>query len=108
MDPIIVTLLSTNVQITFTAPDDQGSAIIAYEIDILNKNTGSFESVNAQCSGGSSSVFANRACLLPMTYFLNTLGYSVKDYIYGKVQAQNAQGWSPLSLQNSDQLTVQS
>lgn len=57
---------------------------------MLNQNTGNYESVISQCSGGSSSVLTNHVCLVPMGYFLNTLGYQVKDYILGTVKAQNA------------------
>lgn len=54
---------------------------------MLNQNTGNYESVISQCSGGSSSVLTNHVCLVPMGYFLNTLGYQVKDYILGTVKA---------------------
>lgn len=45
MSPITLSLSGTFVQINFTAPDNQGSPITAYSIQMLNKNTGNYENI---------------------------------------------------------------
>lgn len=97
--------IGANVKISFTAPSTNGAAITSYKLSGLKGSV--YEDITAQCSGGNSSVLSNQFCIVPMSYFVNSLNNAAGSYLKVKVQAQNSLGLSDLSPENADSVKAQ-
>lgn len=87
--------------ITWQAPNNAGSAIDAYVINIQHATGASWHTI-ASCSGANPLVVGTtRTCTVPMSDLTGaTLGYAFGNVVYVRVAASNAYGpgsWSAIS-----------
>lgn len=55
----------SNIVITWNAPDDGGTAILAYQIAILLSDGVSYSLEGANCDGSNPVIFTARSCTIP-------------------------------------------
>lgn len=76
--------------IAWTAPDDHGSSITEYKIEIRDKLASTW-AADVACVGALASVVSARQCQVPMIPRItdSTYGYSLGDTIIVRVSAKN-------------------
>lgn len=83
--------------ISWQAPNNAGSAINAYVINIQHATAGTWHTVSS-CTGANPLVVT---CTVPMADLTSaTLGYAFGNVVYVRIAASNAYGpgsWSPIS-----------
>lgn len=72
MLPSVITTSTSNLVITWAAPNNRGSAITNYEVRVLNMINNVFESNVGLCDYTNVAVMT---CTIPMTTLINNLGY---------------------------------
>lgn len=93
----MLTQSSTLVTIDWTAPNDYGVSIDAYQILIID-STGAFVEDTAICDGSDSTVVSNTYCTFSMSSLRSSpFNLVFNDEIKAKVLAHNARGWSSAS-----------
>ena len=88
----------TNALITWTAPDDNGSTITAYEV-VLMTSLATFVEETVYCDGTQSAIVAALQCEIPVT-ILRASPYDLayNELIIAKVSAINLNGKGPESV----------
>jgi len=88
--------------IAWTAPDDHGSSITEYKIEIRDKLASTW-AADVACVGALASVVSARQCQVPMIPRItdSTYGYSLGDTIIVRVSAKNIKGWGATSPENT-------
>lgn len=88
---------STNIALSWTAPDDNHDTITAYRVLILQKDGGYSEELT-HCNGADASVIAATACSVPILV-LRAGPYSLLqgDAVKFTVAAYNFYGWGATS-----------
>jgi len=105
IDPVVITLVGTDVKIAWVPNDENGSPVEEYRINIQTSDPAVYETELTFCDGSESTIFSNNYCLIPMEVFSNPVfpfQLSQGDLIVAKVEAKNQIGWSNLSNANSD------
>jgi hypothetical protein len=103
----VTAVVGTDVQITWTEPENSAAPIIAYSIVILQAD-GAFAEETTDCDGADPTILAALECSIPLT----TLRATPFDLTYGtliqaRVSAQNANGWGSLSQVNLGGASIQ-
>jgi len=97
----------TTISVSWVAPDDRGSVILEYAIE-LKAADDSFHEEETQCSGSEVDIFASLMCKIQMTTFVESpYLLSQGDPIVAQVRARNAFGWGDWSDPNSSGAIVQ-
>jgi hypothetical protein len=91
--------VGSNVVISWSAPDDGGTAILAYGIEIQLSDGLSYSSDLANCDGSQAAIFSSRSCTVPAAV-LNSPPFNLLwgSSVVAKVQTTNAVGTSAFSL----------
>lgn len=96
----VVTTVTENVyvKISWAQPNDNGAAITANKIVILEVD-GLTWTESASCNGADATTFSDEYCLMPMSELTDPSAYGlpINRPVYAKVQAFNLKGWSDLS-----------
>ena len=101
MDQVTVTLIGTDVKIAWTPPEENGSPITAYKIEIQTQDPLAYEEELTYCDGTSESAVTLNYCLIPMLDFSEEpFDLAQGDLIIARVRAQNSIGWSDPSIEN--------
>ena len=89
------------VVITWTAPNNDGSVISAYLIEIANVAGTAWSSVST-CNGSDPSVVAALTCIVPMsTLTADPFDYLFGNVVYVRVSATNTYGFGSVSATSS-------
>lgn len=108
MSPVTVSQTGTDIIISWTAPNENGSPITSYTLKILNFLLNDYVEYQNICNGSSPTVISNRACPpIPMTTFTNTLNYPINRLIKAVVQATNDLGSNDFSTPNTVGIVTQ-
>jgi hypothetical protein len=92
---------SGDLVISWAAPDDRGSAVSAYRIEVRDQ-LGSAWSVSPNCDGSAAAVVAARACSVPMLSLLAApYSYTLGALVVVRVAAENEKGWGLVSGENT-------
>jgi hypothetical protein len=92
--------------ISWSDPDDRGSAIAQYLIEIRDKAASQWLQ-SSYCDGTNTDVKAARQCSIPMlTLTSGDYAYYYGDLIYVRMSAYNDKGWSQVSPVNSEGATA--
>jgi len=85
---------SVYINISWTAPFNNGLNITAYRIQILKNSGTSFLTNTAECDGANNAVIAAMSCLMLMTTFrtTSTFAYPYNSVPLVQVAAINAEG----------------
>ena len=95
-------MVGTDVKIAWTPPEENGSAITAYKIEIQTQDPLVYEESLAYCDGTSETHISQNYCLIPMLDFSEEpFSLPQGSLIIATVQAQNSIGWSGTSTPNS-------
>jgi len=87
--------------ISWAAPDDHGSPVTAYSIEVRDQ-LGTAWSAAAACDGSEAAVVAALECSIPMlTLTTAPYSYTLDSLIVVRVAAENAKGWGAVSAGNS-------
>lgn len=72
MYPVGIALNGSSVDLTWVAPNSNGSPITQYSVLLLNQNTGQYNEYPTLCDGSNPAVLT---CQISMSDFISTLGY---------------------------------
>jgi hypothetical protein len=90
-----------NIKIEWTTPFNNYEALDAYRVSIKT-SSGSFQTETTYCDGASPAVFGVRSCLIPVSVLTAPpFSLSAGDVVQAVVEAHNARGWGPASVENS-------
>jgi len=104
---VSLTLVSTNVVISWTAPNNRGDTITKYRVTFLDKADSLYKEVASFCGLAASSPLTTTSCTVPMENFGSTLGYSKGELLLVKVEAYNVKGYGLLSAELTSGLSFQ-
>lgn len=90
-----------NLVVDVNEPNNNGAALLEYEILLLNKNTNAYVEDTTYCDGSTNSTISSRQCLFSFTYLMSQYGYTRGQLVYFKARARNDDGWSQYSNVNS-------
>jgi hypothetical protein len=76
-----------NLRVSWTKPDNSGSAITAYELTFLNKNSNAYVEVKSICDGSKAPAFTAKTCDFNCETLISTYGYKAGDLFVAKVRA---------------------
>jgi hypothetical protein len=94
--------------ITWTAPDDRGSTIYKYTIQIRDQGATQWLA-NSNCNGATASIVAARTCQIPMTDLIaSPYSYTFNTLIVVRMYAENYKGISAVSASTSTGATAKS
>jgi len=105
----VVTVIENSfVKIAWQYPNDNSDTVVEYEILIRQGDMKTFTPQLLYCDGRSAAIVQKLYCLVPMST-LRAEPYSLKfkDYVFAKIKAKNALGWSPYSDLNSMETQIQ-
>jgi hypothetical protein len=89
----VTSVSSTNVMITWTAPEDNGAAINSYTIYIRTVDEVTFEIDSINCDGSLPAIRDARECTIPVsTLQAHPYSFDWGAEIYAKVVATNDYG----------------
>lgn len=94
------------VKILWVSPNSNSDTITAYKIEIYNPITTNWNEDLTNCDGTNSGVISNLYCVIPMSTFLSTYGYSYGLLVEVRASAQNTYGWGPVSTTNTVGATI--
>jgi len=84
-----------SVKVDWTAPENGGTAIQGYKVEIVNK-AGQNVSLMGAC--GNKNISARTTCIVPMTLLVaDPINLKVGDVVYVQVAAKNVNGFGKLS-----------
>ena len=107
-NPPIFSLSGTNVILAWSDPTDTGGDIITgYRVVIYNQATSNFEEHVSLCDGSQTTTISTKQCTIPMTAFINTLGYTAGQLLLAESQARNSKGLGPLSTPSTSTISAQ-
>jgi hypothetical protein len=102
MDPVTMTLNLPNVELTWTAPNNKGSAILSYKFLIYSHTTGTYIEDLTYCDGSfGSAVLTNLYCHIPVTSLISGYGYQPGQLVEAIARATNANGDAQYSSPNT-------
>jgi len=100
LDSVILSLIGTDVRVSWVAKADNGVTISAYRVKFKSKDDQYSET--SFCDGAATAVFTAGYCLVPMATFTATPFELVEGaLIVGTVEAYNSIGWSTASDPNT-------
>ena len=100
--PLNVHIVNLDVNFSWTAPNSNFAAIIAYQITIGQSDGSTFTEQIQYCNGQSSNIVAQSYCLVPETVLrLPPYSLTFDTPITATVRALNRNGWSQMSAINS-------
>jgi hypothetical protein len=86
------------IEIKWAAPNDAGSPIIAYDVQIQKSDGVTFAYDLVNCDGTDSEIVANAECFIPISVMLNPpFNYVWGQSIFARVSASNKYGSSQVS-----------
>ena len=78
MSPVVFTQTGTDIIISWTPPNSNGSPIFSYKVELLFYLLNDYFENNTICNGTSPSVIANSRCPpIPMSIFTNFLNFPI-------------------------------
>jgi len=87
-----VSIVNTNVQISWQAPFDNYEAITAYDVVLLT-STGAQVQDLTNCNGANGTIVTNRSCQIPMPTVITLTSLTQGSLIQARVRANNINGW---------------
>jgi large repetitive protein len=91
-------IVGTDAEISWTAPADNGEAITAYEVLVLESDGTTFTEESTSCDGSDSAVVAALSCTIPLaTLRASPYSLTLGELVRVKVRAINGQGPGPFS-----------
>jgi len=87
-----VSIVGTDVQISWGEPINNFEPITAYEIVLLT-STGNQVNDLTNCDGSQAAKVTARVCLIPMSQVINLTGLTQGSLIQARIRAYNANGW---------------
>lgn len=103
MSPVLTSISSTSIVFQWVAPNDNGSPLISYKVEFLNKNENLYNQIQTLCD----PILAT-TCTIQMSNFTQQLGYQPGSLIIARVSALNSIGWSTPSTTNTFGVLAQS
>ena len=73
------------VEITWTAPNENGSAIVGYTVEI-SLTTGGYWSTQ-DCDNGAADILVTQSCILPMETLVTTLSLPFDQLVQARISA---------------------
>jgi hypothetical protein len=70
MSTVVTTLVSGQIQITWSAPSSNGAALDAYSIQLYLPSSSTFSTDLVYCDGSQASVMASLDCAFPISYLM--------------------------------------
>ena len=96
---VTVTLVGTDVQIAWVAPDSNFSPINDYLVELMT-HSGDWVTDLTNCDGGLEPNFSSLNCQIPMVDIAPLTSLTIDTLIRARVSAHNANGWSEPSEPN--------
>jgi hypothetical protein len=98
----VTAISGSRVRISWTEPAAQGSAIVAYTIQV-EASDGSFAAEPGHCDGATAAIVAARACEIPLaTLRAAPFGLAFDALVAARLSAHNGNGAGPTSPANAD------
>jgi hypothetical protein len=90
--------MGSDIEISWSPPDDGGTSISAYTIYIQNVDGAEYSFELDYCDGSDETIVADRACLIP-NEILNSSPFNLLwgNSVYVKFTVTNIYGTSPIS-----------
>jgi hypothetical protein len=91
---------STDVRVTWVAPNAHSSTIDKYEI-LFRKADATYVAIAANCNGALAATVTAKQCDVPMATIITATGFARGTLVQAKVAAHNARGWGAHSEINT-------